>query len=116
MSVIRCFLLKGGSFNVDSRLQRHFTLLTTLTPSKESICRVFGVILEKHFMTFDEEIYQLKVWYYSIYIHNYKLGCYHKLLYYCRINCLPQRLMYLRLFCPIQPSHQLLPNFIIILV
>eukprot|EP00916_Digyalum_oweni_P021759 GHVL01036069.1.p1 GENE.GHVL01036069.1~~GHVL01036069.1.p1 ORF type:complete len:4080 (+),score=886.02 GHVL01036069.1:1188-12242(+) len=45
---------KAGSFNIDPRLQRQFTVLSCLTPSSQLVNQIFSTILERHLITFDK--------------------------------------------------------------
>jgi len=49
---IACQNPKAGSFVVDSRLQRHFTVLCTSEPSQEVINDIYLTILSNHYKTF----------------------------------------------------------------
>merc|ERR1719230_1941498 len=47
-----CMNPKAGSFQINNRLQRHFTVLTTFTPTAMLISGIFTSILEKHLVAF----------------------------------------------------------------
>ncbi|CAD7941439.1 unnamed protein product [Amoebophrya sp. A120] len=44
-----CMNPKAGSFMINDRLQRHFTVVTTFLPTAESIKGVYGPIVDTHF-------------------------------------------------------------------
>jgi len=44
---------KSGSFVIDLRLQRHFSLFTMYTPAENSIKTVYGQLVQHHFLSFD---------------------------------------------------------------
>merc|ERR1719326_904032 len=48
-----CMNPKAGSFQVNGRLQRHFTVLTTYTPTASVISGIYSVILGKHLARFN---------------------------------------------------------------
>jgi dynein heavy chain len=50
---------KSGSFNVDLRLTRHFTMISCLTAEKEILTTIYHQILDNHFSTFDKNIAEL---------------------------------------------------------
>jgi dynein heavy chain len=50
---------KSGSFFVDLRLARHFSLFSCLTAEKEILATIFHQILDSHFCTFDNSIANL---------------------------------------------------------
>merc|ERR1719287_220194 len=47
-----CMNPKVGSFMVNARLQRHFTVLTTFTPDGISIAEIYSKIFDKHLENF----------------------------------------------------------------
>jgi dynein heavy chain len=51
-----CQNQKAGSFNVDLRLQRNFTVLTMYTPTEDIIKTIFGAILNAHLATLDPKL------------------------------------------------------------
>ena len=51
-----CMNPKSGSFNVDLRLSRHFTLISCLTAEKEILNTIYFQILESHLCTFEPNI------------------------------------------------------------
>lgn len=51
-----CMNPKSGSFFVDIRLSRHFSLFSCLTAEKEILSTIFNQILDSHFSTFDPSI------------------------------------------------------------
>ena len=50
-----CLNQKSGSFTVDLRLQRNFSVFSMYTPSQDVIKTIFGSILNAHFATIDEK-------------------------------------------------------------
>jgi len=50
---------KSGSFNVDLRLTRHFTLVSCLTSEKEILSTIYFQILDNHLCTFDKSIAEI---------------------------------------------------------
>ena len=50
---------KAGSFTVDLRLQRHFSMFTMYTPSQDTIKTIYGSILGGYLSTFEEKIHKL---------------------------------------------------------
>ena len=50
---------KAGSFTVDLRLQRHFSMFTIYTPSQDTIKTIYGSILGGYLNTFDDKISKL---------------------------------------------------------
>lgn len=50
---------KSGSFFIDGRLQRNFTLFTMYTPNSDTIKTIFGSILNAHLSTVDEKLQKL---------------------------------------------------------
>lgn len=54
-----CMNPKSGSFNVDLRLSRHFSLFSCLTAEKEILHTIFYQILDSHLCTFDPSIANL---------------------------------------------------------
>jgi dynein heavy chain len=51
-----CMNPKAGSFMINGRLQRHFTVLTCFTPTAEIISGIYSNILGKHLSTFTGNI------------------------------------------------------------
>lgn len=49
-----CMNPKSGSFNIDIRLSRHFTLISCLTPEKEILKTIYQQILANHMENFDK--------------------------------------------------------------
>jgi dynein heavy chain len=45
---VSCMNPKAGSFMVNNRLQRYYTVVTTFLPTPESIRAIYGPILDKH--------------------------------------------------------------------
>lgn len=54
-----CQNQKSGSFVIDGRLQRNFTIFTMYTPSQDIIKTIFGSILNAHLNTVDEKLQKL---------------------------------------------------------
>jgi dynein heavy chain len=54
-----CMNPKSGSFNVDLRLSRHFTLISCLTAEKEILKTIYFQILDNHMCTFEKTIQDL---------------------------------------------------------
>jgi dynein heavy chain len=54
-----CMNPKAGSFMVNNRLQRQFTVLTTFTPTAAVIAGIFLPILEKHLVQFPPTVQKL---------------------------------------------------------
>lgn len=54
-----CQNQKSGSFFIDGRLQRNFTIFTMYTPSQDIIKTIFGSILNAHLNTVDEKLQKL---------------------------------------------------------
>ncbi len=52
---------KSGSFTIDLRLQRHFSVFTMFTPSQETIRSIYGSILGAHFHYFDNPKFGEKI-------------------------------------------------------
>lgn len=50
---------KAGSFVIDGRLQRNFTVFTMYTPNQDVIKTIFGSILNAHLSTVDEKLQKL---------------------------------------------------------
>lgn len=50
---------KAGSFQVDLRLQRNFSVFTMYTPTQDIITTIFGSILGAHFATLDPKVKDL---------------------------------------------------------
>ncbi|CAK0892565.1 unnamed protein product [Prorocentrum cordatum] len=48
-----CMNPKAGSFMINARLQRHFTVLTAHSPSAQNIASIYGKILGRHLEGFD---------------------------------------------------------------
>eukprot|EP00744_Colponema_vietnamica_P000937 GILI01001621.1.p1 GENE.GILI01001621.1~~GILI01001621.1.p1 ORF type:complete len:2798 (-),score=990.63 GILI01001621.1:124-7776(-) len=53
---VACMNPKAGSFNIDLRLQRHFTTLSCLTPGQEVISQIYGQILRGHLVQFEASV------------------------------------------------------------
>jgi len=49
-----CMNPKSGSFNIDIRLSRHFTLISCLTAEREILKTIYFQILNNHYETFDK--------------------------------------------------------------
>jgi dynein heavy chain len=49
-----CMNPKSGSFNIDIRLSRHFTLISCLTPEREILKTIYFQILSNHMENFDK--------------------------------------------------------------
>jgi len=47
---------KSGSFNINPRLQRWFTVISTLTPETDILKKIYGSILDAHLRGFGVEI------------------------------------------------------------
>jgi dynein heavy chain, axonemal len=56
---LACMNTKSGSFVVDPRLQRHYTVLSCLTPESAVLFTIFNQILDSHLSKFDASISQL---------------------------------------------------------
>lgn len=58
-----CLNPKSGSFIIDLRLSRHFTLIALGTPDKEILQTIYGQIFGTHMKTFDQSFknYETKV-------------------------------------------------------
>lgn len=54
-----CMNPTAGSFNISSRLQRHFSVLTCFEPDAETIERIYGSILRHHLLPFDAPVAEL---------------------------------------------------------
>mmetsp|Transcript_20734 Transcript_20734/g.31856 ORF Transcript_20734/g.31856 Transcript_20734/m.31856 type:complete len:261 (+) Transcript_20734:7704-8486(+) len=54
-----CMNPKSGSFNVDLRLSRHFTLISCLTAEKEILKTIYFQILDNHLCTFEKSVADL---------------------------------------------------------
>ena len=54
-----CMNPKAGSFMVNGRLQRHFTVLTVFSPSPATIAGIYTQILSRHLVTFSAMIQRL---------------------------------------------------------
>jgi dynein heavy chain len=50
---LACMNPKSGSFNVDTRMSRHFTLIALTVPEKEILLTIYKQIFEAHLSTFD---------------------------------------------------------------
>lgn len=50
---------KAGSFTVDLRLQRHFSMFTMYTPSQDTIKTIYGSILGGYLNTFEDKIFKM---------------------------------------------------------
>uniref|UniRef100_A0A7S3JKK7 Uncharacterized protein n=1 Tax=Euplotes harpa TaxID=151035 RepID=A0A7S3JKK7_9SPIT len=51
-----CMNPKAGSFKIDLRLQRHFSVFACLTAEKEVLQTIYTQLLDAHFSTFDQPI------------------------------------------------------------
>ncbi len=51
-----CMNPKAGSFNIDTRLQRHYTVMSCLTAERTILDQIYRQILEGHLRTFDASI------------------------------------------------------------
>lgn len=49
-----CMNPKSGSFNIDIRLSRHFTLISCLTAEREILKTIYFQILNNHYETMDK--------------------------------------------------------------
>lgn len=56
-----CMNPTAGSFNISSRLQRHFSVLTCFEPEAEIISRIYGSILGHHLLPFDAPVAALQI-------------------------------------------------------
>ena len=54
-----CMNPKAGSFHVDGRLSRHFTLVSCLTAEREILKTIYAQILDAHLKAFDKSIAEL---------------------------------------------------------
>lgn len=54
-----CMNPKAGSFNIDTRLQRHYTVMSCLTAERAILDQIYRQILEAHLRTFDPTIASL---------------------------------------------------------
>jgi dynein heavy chain len=54
-----CMNPKSGSFIVDLRLTRHFTLISLLTAEREILRTIYSQILENHLSTFEKSVQEL---------------------------------------------------------
>jgi dynein heavy chain, axonemal len=54
-----CMNPKAGSFKIDIRLQRHYSVFACLTTSAEILKTIYGQLLDSHFTHFDQNISQL---------------------------------------------------------
>ena len=50
---LACMNPKSGSFHVDTRMSRHFTLIALTVPEKEILLTIYKQIFEAHLSTFD---------------------------------------------------------------
>ena len=50
---------KQGSFNIDLRLTRHFTMVSCLVAEKEILSTIYNQVLDSHLCTFDKSITDL---------------------------------------------------------
>merc|ERR1719421_1423967 len=50
---------KAGSFMINGRMQRLFTVLTTYTPTADVISGIFSQILTRHLKTFSNQVQKL---------------------------------------------------------
>jgi dynein heavy chain len=57
--VCACMNPKAGSFQINNRLQRHFTVITTFTPTAALISGIFQTILERHLSPFVKSVQNL---------------------------------------------------------
>jgi len=53
---VGCMNPKAGSFNIDIRLQRHFTVLSCLNPASDVLQTIYGSILAAHMSNFDPAV------------------------------------------------------------
>ena len=51
-----CMNPKAGSFNIDTRLQRHYSVMSCLTAERTILDQIYRQILEGHLRTFDPTI------------------------------------------------------------
>lgn len=51
---LACMNPKSGSFNIDLRLQRHFTTVALSLPANVVLYTIYGQILQGHFSNFDQ--------------------------------------------------------------
>jgi dynein heavy chain len=51
---LACMNPKSGSFNIDLRLQRHFTTVALSLPDNVALNTIYGQILAGHFSNFDQ--------------------------------------------------------------
>ena len=56
---LACMNPKSGSFNVDLRLSRHFTLISCLTAEKEILKTIYFQILDNHMSVFEKSVADL---------------------------------------------------------
>jgi len=54
-----CMNPKSGSFFVDLRLSRHFTLISCLTAEREILKTIYHQILDNHLSTFEKSVAEL---------------------------------------------------------
>lgn len=52
---LACMNPKSGSFNIDLRLQRHFTTVALSLPDNTTLQTIYGQILGNHFNNFDQQ-------------------------------------------------------------
>eukprot|EP00931_Biecheleriopsis_adriatica_P107676 TRINITY_DN819_c0_g1_i4.p1 TRINITY_DN819_c0_g1~~TRINITY_DN819_c0_g1_i4.p1 ORF type:complete len:2563 (-),score=618.44 TRINITY_DN819_c0_g1_i4:48-7736(-) len=57
---VACMNPKAGSFMINPRLQRRFTVITTFTPSPQMISGIYNSILEKHLQAFTPPVQKLQ--------------------------------------------------------
>lgn len=55
-----CMNPTAGSFNISSRLQRHFSVVTCFEADAETIGRIYGSILKQHLLPFDPSVAELE--------------------------------------------------------
>lgn len=55
-----CMNPTAGSFNISSRLQRHFSVITCFEPDADTISRIYGSILRQHLLAFDTPVAELE--------------------------------------------------------
>ncbi len=54
-----CMNPKSGSFNIDPRLSRHFTLVACLTAERDILKTIYLSILDNHLSKFDKSVSDL---------------------------------------------------------
>jgi dynein heavy chain len=57
---VSCMNPKAGSFQVNARMQRHFTVISTFVPTGGIIASIYGPILERHLLPFANPVKNLK--------------------------------------------------------